>query len=352
MGSWRIPGGSEKEKKMEGSNTKNPKIENEFDGNTKALYDLNMHRERRTLSTGCTMPTQKPTHFKAVLQALLVTFLWSTSQILVKFGLTDIPALTFAGLRYSLAFLVLLPFAIRAGAFRELKGQPRQQWMRLAGLGLVYYAVTQGAIYVSLSYLPVVTLGLAMSFTSILVALLGIAFLKERPTPLQWAGTLLYLAGVVIYFYPAVLPAGTRLGLIAAGVGLIANTASSLMGRSVNREGSFSPLTITVVGMGVGGVLLLGSQLALQGFPPMTLTQWAIVAWLAVVNSAFAFTLWNHTLRTLTAMESSVLNNTMIFQVALLAWVFLAEVLTPRQIAGILLAGVGALVVQLRRASQ
>ena len=70
-----------------------------------------------------------------------------------------------------------------------------------------------------------------------------------------------------------------------------------------------------------------------------------------MVNSAFAFTLWNHTLRTLTAMESSVLNNTMIFQVALLAWVFLAEVLTPRQIAGILLAGAGALVVQLRRGS-
>ena len=170
------------------------------------------------------MPLKPSPHFKAVLQALLVTFLWSTSQILVKFGLADIPALTFAGLRYSLAFLTLLPFAIRAGAFRELKGQPRQQWMRLAGLGLLYYAVTQGAIYVSLSYLPVVTLGLAMSFTSILVALLGIAFLGERPTPLQWAGTLLYLAGVFIYFYPAVLPHSARLGLIAAGVGLIANT--------------------------------------------------------------------------------------------------------------------------------
>ena len=55
--------------------------------------------------------------------------------------------------------------------------------------------------------------------------------------------------------------------------------------------------------MGAGGTALLGSQLALQGFPLMTLTQWAIVAWLAVVNSAFAFTLWNHTLRTLTAVE-------------------------------------------------
>ncbi len=48
-------------------------------------------------------------HGKAVLQALFVTFLWSTSWVFIKLGLTDIPALTFAGLRYSLAFLCLLP---------------------------------------------------------------------------------------------------------------------------------------------------------------------------------------------------------------------------------------------------
>ncbi|HXV99759.1 MAG TPA: EamA family transporter, partial [Anaerolineae bacterium] len=51
-------------------------------------------------------------HLKTILQALLVTFLWSTSWVLIKFGLRDIPALTFAGLRYSLAFLCLLPFVL------------------------------------------------------------------------------------------------------------------------------------------------------------------------------------------------------------------------------------------------
>jgi drug/metabolite transporter (DMT)-like permease len=44
-------------------------------------------------------------HTRAILQALLVTFLWSTSFVLIKIGLQDIPALSFAGLRYSLALL-------------------------------------------------------------------------------------------------------------------------------------------------------------------------------------------------------------------------------------------------------
>ncbi len=298
------------------------------------------------------MPSSDSHHFKTVLQALLVTFLWSTSQILIKFGLTDIPALTFAGLRYFLAFLILLPFALRAGAFRELKGQPWGKWAQLIVLGLVYYALNQGAIFISLAYLPVVTISLVLSFTSILVALMGIAFLREHPTPVQWIGTVLYLAGVGVYFYPTALPQGARLGLVAAGVGLVANTVSSLMGRSVNREGSFSPLTVTVVGMGAGGIALLGSGLAFQGLPSMSWSSWGIVLWLAGINSAFAFTLWNHTLRTLTAMESSILNNTMIFQVAILGWIFLSEALNPRQTLGILLAGAGALIVQLRRVSK
>ena len=51
-------------------------------------------------------------HLRAVLQAFLVTVLWSTSWVVIKLGLKDVPALTFAGLRYSLAFICLLPFIL------------------------------------------------------------------------------------------------------------------------------------------------------------------------------------------------------------------------------------------------
>jgi drug/metabolite transporter (DMT)-like permease len=83
----------------------------------------------------------------------------------------------------------------------------------------------------------------------------------------------------------------------------------------------------------------------------MTLVNWAIVVWLAAVNSALAYTLWNRTLRTLSAMESSILNNTMLFQVAVLAWLFLGEQLSLGETAGIVLAGAGTVVVQLYRQS-
>ena len=89
-------------------------------------------------------------HTRAALQALFVTLLWSTSWVLIKLGLDDIPALTFAGLRYVLAFLCLLPLAWRSGQLGALRRLPRADGRRLAVLGLLYYTVTQGAQFLGL----------------------------------------------------------------------------------------------------------------------------------------------------------------------------------------------------------
>jgi drug/metabolite transporter (DMT)-like permease len=179
--------------------------------------------------------------------------------------------------------------------------------------------------------------------------LMAIPLLAERPTPLQWGGVLLNVVGVVIYFYPVSIPVGQAVGLIVVMLGTLANAASSILGRHVNRAGDVPPLTVTVVSMGIGAGVLLVSGLLAQGLPPLGPIHWAIVGWLAVVNTAFAFTLWNHTLRTLSATQSSIINSTMLVQIAILAWLFLGERLSGQEGIGMVLAGIGAMIVQLRR---
>ena len=139
------------------------------------------------------------------------------------------------------------------------------------------------------------------------------------------------------------------MGLIVVAVGVLANAGSSILGRRVNRAGDVSPLTVTIVRKGVAATLLLVSGSLIQGFPHLDLAHWAIIGWLAVVNTALAFTLWNHTLRALSATESSIINSTMLVQIAVLAWLFLGERLTWQEIIGMTLAGIGVLIVQLRR---
>ena len=288
-------------------------------------------------------------HVVPVLQALFVTFLWSSSWVLIKLGLEEIPALTFAGLRYSLACLVLAPFVLGTAKYREsLRDLPAAGWWRLVALGLLFYALTQGAQFVGLVYLPAVTVSLFLSFTPAVVALLGIPLLSERPTPPQWGGMLIYLTGALVYLLPVEMPLATA-GLAAAAIGLLANAGSSILGRSVNRREHLHPLVVTVVSMSVGSLVLLVVGLASQGLPSLSSRSWGIIVWLAVVNTAFAFTLWNHTLRRLTAVESSLINNTMLIQIALLAWLFLDERLSPRGLVGIIVACAGVLLVQWAR---
>jgi drug/metabolite transporter (DMT)-like permease len=288
-------------------------------------------------------------HLRVGLEALFVTFLWSTSWVLIKIGLKDIPPITFAGLRYSLAFCFLLPLFIRAGEIRSLRRVSGRTRIQLLTLGVLFYAVTQGAQFLGLAYLPAVTVNLVLSLTVPMVAALGVIWLAEWPTPLQWGGVGVAAAGAFVYFYPVSVPAGGIVGLVVVGIGLIANACSSILGRAVNRRGDLSPLAVTVISMGVGGCLLLISGGVTQGFPKIDPGGWGIILWLAVVNTAFAFTLWNHTLRTLSAMESSIINNTMMIQIPVLAVLFLQERLVIKEILGLVVVGAGVLLVQLSR---
>lgn len=289
------------------------------------------------------------THTKAVLQALFVTFLWSTSWVLIKIGLADdIPALTFAGLRYTLAFLCLLPLAWRGGHLAELRGVSRPGWGLLIILGIIYYTITQGTQFIALETVPSVTVSLLLNFSAIVVAFLGIVFLREKLSLMQWVGVVVALVGALVYFFPVVIPAGQTAGLIAAIVSMLATSTAAVLGRYVNRDGSLHPLAVTTATMGIGAILLLIIGLLVQPWPTLSGQNWLIIIWLAIVNTAFAFTLWNHTLRTLTATESSVINNTMLIQIAVLAWVFLGEAISGRGILGLAIVVVGTLIVQLR----
>lgn len=295
------------------------------------------------------MFANRTAHTAAVLQALFVTFLWSTSWVLIKVGLKDIPALPFAGLRYLLAFLCLLPFAWRWGHLAQLRALSLRDWLKLSALGLLYIAVSQGAQFLGLSYLPAVTVSLLLNFTPAVVALLGILLLAERPTRVQWAGIVLYLAGTLFYFFPMSVLGSEAFGMAVVVLGVLTNAISAVLGRQVNREKKLHPIAVTVASMGVGSVALLLFGVSVQGVPTISPDGWLVVGWLAVVNTAFAFPLWNHTLRTLSAVESSIINSTMLVQIALLAWLFLGEELTAQKIGGMIMVGLGMLIVQLRR---
>lgn len=280
---------------------------------------------------------------------MLVTFLWSTSFIIIKWGLSEIPPLTYAGLRYVLAFICLLPFVFTKKLQAEFKSLNKKDWLNLTALGLLFYTFTQGTQFLGLSLLPAVTVSLLLNFTPIVVAVMGIFLLSEIPTKLQWGGAILFIIGILIYFYPIQLSSMQITGITIMIIGVIANASSSVLGRGINRTGKLSPLIVTIISMGIGSVIMLTAGLTFQGLPLISTSTFLLLLWLAVVNTAFAFTLWNLTLRNLTAMESSIINGTMLIQIAILAWIFIGEPIEIKEALGMFIAVIGAFLVQLKK---
>jgi len=244
--------------------------------------------------------------------------------------------------------MCLVPFAIVAQRKPSSLPITRRRLGQLAILGLLLYALTQGAVFLALAYLPAVTVNLLWSFSTVTVALFGIIWLAEHPTRFQWAGVALATFGALIFFYPIDLPAGYLIGIAVSVVGVLANAGAVIVGRDVNRSRSIHPLVVTAISMGIGATVLLTIGIFSQGLPSISLKGWAIIVWLAVVNTAIAFTLWNYTLRTLSATESSIINGTMLIWIPILAVVFLDEHVSSRELLGLVAAGVGTIFLQLR----
>jgi drug/metabolite transporter (DMT)-like permease len=176
----------------------------------------------------------------------------------------------------------------------------------------------------------------------------GLAFLSEIPTWLQWVGVGLNLVGILLYFAPFGFKGNQAIGLGIVVIGLLANATAAIIGRKLNKARKVGPLIVTGLSMGVGSSLMLLTRWFTEPRIALSGTNLLITLWLAVVNTAFAFTIWNYTQQTLKAMESSMINGAMIIFVVIGATIFLGEKLDVKGFIGLFVAGIGAVLVQLK----
>jgi drug/metabolite transporter (DMT)-like permease len=282
----------------------------------------------------------------AVLEALLVTFLWSSSYVLVKMGLQEIGPLTLVAYRYTVASLVLLSLALSRGHGGLLKGQGVS--IKLGLLGFLGYTVAQGLQVLGLFLLPAVSVTFLLNFTPITVLALGVLALNERPTRLQLAGIAMTVAGAALFFNDPLASANLP-GILITLLSGVGWGAYIVLGRRLSIGDEVPVLGLTAFSMAGGTVLLLAAAFLFEGFTAVSASGWWIILWLGVVNTALAFFMWNRAMGRLEAFEISVLQNTMLIQIAVLAWVFLGERFTVAQVPAMALVFMGALIVQLRK---
>lgn len=284
-----------------------------------------------------------PRRRASLAEGVLVTLILGSTLVIAKRALGGVGPLTLAALRYLLAFLLLLPFVARGGA--GPRRWPPALWGRFALIGLSFYVVGNGGLFLGLKYLPATTAALLLSLVPLLVLIAGVLWLREMPTRTQIAGLVVCLTGGALFFAPG-LRGGRPLGVLIVAVALVGNAAFGVLGRVTLRDEPVNVVALTAIPLAVGAVVLLPVALVAEGVPRLSLSSAVAVIWLAAINTAAAFFLYNHALRTLTALEMSVLLSLTPLVTALGAWLVLGERLRPLQLCGMIVVVAGVALVQ------
>ena len=296
------------------------------------------------------MLTGVPSRRNAVIMAMLCTTVWSSTWILARIGLKEMPALPFAALRYVLAFGLLLPWMLRRKTREPVGRLSRREWWIFVGLGLLSYPVNQGAIFLAMNFLPNTTISLITNLSPILLAVLGGLFLNETINSRQFLGIGVTICGALVFFLP--LTGGTLngTGVLLSVTTLFANVIQTLIVRKMLKSGGYPVLLVTGIPMGIGAIMMGAGTAVWEWIPRISLTVWIVLIVLSVVNTAIAFTVWNVALQRLTAVEANVISNTMLVQVALLSWFFLGDMITWKMAAGMALVIGGVIMVNIFKA--
>jgi len=172
----------------------------------------------------------------------------------------------------------------------------------------------------------VITVTLILNLSTVVVLILGVPLLQEYPTVTQVFLIFLSVVGVLLYFHPISLLEENPIGLFFSILTMLANSGSMILGRKIGKEKKTSPLVVTVISMFIGSLFLFLGGLILEGFPTSLSPIMVIfILWLSIMNTALAFTLWNHSLRIIRAVDMTLINNLMLPEIVVLAIIFLSD---------------------------
>lgn len=127
---------------------------------------------------------------------LLTVLFWSDNMVIGR-GLREaVPPLTLAFWRWTIAFLLVLPFALPH--LRRQWPLLRAHWRAPLMLGLLGVGGYNTFAHIALQYTAATSATLIKSFTPLATIALAFAFLGERPAWVHLAGISLVFAGITV----------------------------------------------------------------------------------------------------------------------------------------------------------
>lgn len=310
----------------------------------------------------------EPKNLFAILLALLVTFLWSSSYVFIRLGLkSQIPPIFFVSSRYLVGSLILLVVWI----IRDVKNKQkyrnrlivinRHQLLALLIMGASGFMMEPMLRYLGMDpnygRLNAAYSSLISSFNPVIVALMLLLLYKRTIDFRQVVGLVIAISGSLIFFLlrpdKAGITTSELLGLFLTVGSGVAWGLYQITTRKTSSELK-DPLTQTLIAMTVGGILsLLASYVIedpisyLKSDSTILCEAFSLIIILGVFTTAFAYLLWNSIIDKVGTFETTALQNTMTIQVAILGLIFLIEPIWVNMVVGMVMVALGVFLTQI-----
>ena len=286
---------------------------------------------------------------KARLVWLILCGIWGSTWLFIKLGLTDLPPITFAGIRFVISCAILFPFLW----LRHLPlPKTRADWLLLVGTGVMSFSLNYGLVFWAEQY---ITSGLAALLQAMLPAfgliLAHIYVPAERITGVKIAGVVLGVFGVAVVFSNQLAISGRQ-----AAAGCVAMVLSAFFAAYSNvlvktHAKNLNPAVIAAFQMLFGLVPLLMYGLAFEGNPLRF--RWTALAvlcllYLAVVGSVIAFLFYYWLIQNMDVTKTMLISLVTPVVAVILGMLVLDEQLNWRTLVGgaMIIAGIGFIVVR------
>ncbi|MGA9773378.1 MAG: EamA family transporter [Blastocatellia bacterium] len=266
---------------------------------------------------------------------LLMTVIWGSNFTAIKYSLEDLLPLSFNGLRFAIASIVMLVVVFASGGnFKVARGDG----LRLFVLGLFANTLYQSLFILGMARTTAGNAALILATTPFFTAVISRIRKHEYFQARGVAGLLLAFAGIALIIFSGhkeVSFGETVLGdslLIASSVCWALYTVGSKP-----LVHFYGPIKTTAIMMVSGTPVLLlicAPSLIEQDWSRVRYVAWIGLVYSAVFAIAIAYIIWNQGVRKIGSTRTAIYSNITPVVAVLVAWPALGEAPTVGQLVG------------------
>ena len=286
---------------------------------------------------------------------LILCLIWGTTWFFIKFGLEDLPPITFAAARFSLAVLILGIVIF----FQKIPlPKTKRDWKLLALTGFLQFSINYSLVFWSEQYISSGLAAVLQAMISVFgLVLARIHLPNEKLTPIKIISVMLGISGIAVIFIEQLqIKSFTAFaGCVAIVVGAYAAAHASILTKAFG--GNLHPASL-VFGQMICGILpIYIYAFSVEGNPLQLNWTWRAVIsvfYLTIFGTIAAFWLYYWLLSKIESNKAMMISLVTPLIAVVFGGLFLGERLLPQTFFGgaLILAGIGLIVFRKKRSSK